>query len=59
MCNYKVYRGSFSPKCFIGTFMSTEEHEYTLPELEEMLDLKDLMVLPETVCDEYMVAIGK
>ncbi|MBD5101990.1 MAG: hypothetical protein HDT27_04690 [Subdoligranulum sp.] len=59
MCNYKVYKGSFSPKCFVGTFRSTEEHEYTLPELEEMLDIKDLIVLPETVHNEFVVAIGK
>ena len=59
MNNYKIYKGQFSPECFVGTFRSTEEHGYTLPELEQMLGIEDLMVVPETVCNDLMVAIGK
>lgn len=48
---YKVYRNSIKGREFLGAFEGK-----TLPELEKLLDVKDLTVDPKTVCNEYMVA---
>lgn len=52
--NYSVYRGAFKPGNFVGAFQG-----HTLPELEKMLNIKDLEVVPSSVCKYWMIAIGK
>lgn len=51
---YSVYRGAYKPGCFVGAFEG-----YTLPELEKMLNIRDLMVIPDSVHRYWMKAIGK
>ena len=50
---YSVYRGGRHPGCFVGAFEG-----YTLPELEKMLNIRDLAVVPGTVSRYWMTAIG-
>ena len=56
--NYKVYGIDRNGRQFIESFTSTDEHRYTLPEIEKILNLKDLAVDPSTVGNEYMTAYG-
>lgn len=51
---YSVYRGAYKPGCLVGAFEG-----YTLPELEKMLNIRDLMVIPGSVHRYWMTAVGK